>query len=203
MRRPTSGRIGVAAAVGAAVAVCLPRMVLAQAQSNAPPLEGSDAVAVRHIARDGLKLEIAPLTRVQIEAFLVGRGLSRSDAGKAAVRGCFFRSAIANAATQPEAAEVRIVLGDWRVSAGTDQARAPGMREDWDAYWASEKVSGAPAVAFHWAHFPSEQTFAAGDHNWGFLTFMRPPGSTFALDVVWHRGGERHHARLENLTCAP
>lgn len=187
----------------AAAAICHSRSALAQPSPDAPSLASPDVAGIRRIERDGLKLEIAPLTRDQTEAFLVGRGMSRIDAGKAAALGCFFRSAIANAATSPEAPEVRIALTDWRVDSGTEPAHAPGTRETWDAYWTGENVAGAAAVAFHWALFPSKQVFAAADHNWGFLTFMRPPGSSFALDVVWHQGGTAHRQRLENLTCAP
>lgn len=166
--------------------------------ASKPPAE-----VVHKLERDGLTLEMAPLSHEQVTAFLVGRGLSSADAALAARRGCFFRSALGNTTTTPQGPEVRIALGEWRVDVvGVEPGRL-GLREDWDAFWRARNLAEAPSVAFHWALFPSEQVFAPTDHNWGFLAFMLAPATPFTLDVTWSTAGAPHHARLEGLRCAP
>ncbi len=158
---------------------------------------------VHRLERDGLSLEMAPLSFEQVTGFFVGRGLSKEDAELAARRGCFFRLAIGNTFTAPADPSVRIALGAWRV-VGIDTATGKlGLREDWDRFWRGRGLAEVPSVAFHWALFPSEQVFAPTDHNWGFLSFMLAPGTAFALDIAWQTGNQPHRARVNNMGCAP
>lgn len=178
----------------------LPAPALSQQSTAAKP--ASDA-AVR-IERDGITLELAPLPREAVEAFMVGRGLSVADAAIAAERGCIFRSAIGNAATDPGGPELRLKLSDWRISPDAGGApRPPLLRTDWDAFWHARELAEASAVAFHWALFPPEQIFAPTDHNWGLMTFGLPPGAKFSLDVTWMIGSKVHSGRFDGLSCAP
>lgn len=158
---------------------------------------------VFQIEREGLTLELAPLPREAVRAFMIGRGLSQEDAALAAERGCIFRSAIGNAATSPEGPALRVALSDWRVHPDGGASRGLALRQHWDAFWRARKLAEASAVAFHWALFPSEQVFAPTDHNWGFLSFELPPGTRFSLDVSWTTGASTYTDRLDGLTCAP
>lgn len=208
-RRPRAARLLAAGLIGAGV-VGTAVASTARAQDAIFSPSGGDSgqgAGVHRHAGHGLSLELAPLTRDQVVAFLVGRGMGSAHAAQASQRGCFFRSAIGHAAAHAGSDKapptISLALGDWRVETEGAPPRPPGRREDWDAYWAAEGVSGPSAVAFHWALFPSEQVFAPGDHNWGFLTFMLAPGSTFALEVAWRQGETSHSKRFEALECAP
>lgn len=172
-----------------------------QAQESQAVKPPSDMV--HRLERDGLTLEMAPLSFEQATAFFVGRGLSKEDAELAARRGCFFRSAIGNTASAPGDPAVRIKLGAWRVSASGKADGRLGLREDWDGFWRARGLGEAPSVAFHWALFPSEQVFAPTDHNWGFLSFMLAPGTSFALNIAWQTGDTMHRARVDDMRCAP
>lgn len=153
------------------------------------------------IERDGLKLETAALEPDQVRAFFLGRGFSAEDAEHLVATGCVFRSSIANAGTTPDAPHVVISLAQWRVTPEGGAAKPPLVREDWATTWAARGVAEDAAVAFHWALFPTEQTLAASDYNWGMLTLGQPAGTRLALDVTWRTGDTTHKQRLENLRC--
>lgn len=149
---------------------------------------------------NGLNLELAPLAPDQVRAFFVGRGFKTADAEHIAATACLFRSAIGHAGSDPSDPPIDIRLADWRVALG-GESRPPRLREDWQKIWSERKVDEEAAIAFHWALFPSEQTFSATDYNWGFLTFALPPGSTFDLKVTWLRGGVPHSHDVNKLEC--
>jgi hypothetical protein len=157
--------------------------------------------SARTLERDGLKLETAPLQPDQVRAFFLARGFSAADAEHVVTQGCVFRSAIGNAHAEAGAPEVVIALGAWKVTPAGGGARAPRTREDWDADWKTRGVGDDAATAFHWSLFPTEQTFAATDYNWGFLTFGLEPGTRFTLDLVWLSAGRTFTATLEGLEC--
>ena len=96
---------------------------------------------------------------------------------------------------------VRAALAEWRVITAGESARPPRTREDWEAVWQERGVGEEPATAFYWSLFPTEQTFAPTDYNWGFLTFGLPPGARFDLELAWSSADKVHNARLEGLTC--
>lgn len=157
--------------------------------------------AARKLERDGLKLETAPLAPDQVRAFFLARGFSAGDTEHVVATGCVFRSAIGSAYAKAGAPEVTVALTDWKVTPASGNAAAPRTREHWDAEWTTRAVSEDAATAFHWSLFPTEQTFAATDYNWGFLTFGLAPGTRFTLDLAWRSAGQNHAARLEGLEC--
>lgn len=165
------------------------------------PALGQDA-KVRTLARDGLKLELAPIEPDAVRAFFLGRGFRADDAELLVRDGCMFRSAIGSQATGADAPPVTVALSRWRVTPESALPRPPPTREDWEKTWAALQVSDDASVAFYWALFPTEQTFSANDYNWGMLTFGLPAGTRFALDVAWSAGGKDHTERLEDLACA-
>lgn len=161
----------------------------------------ADEPLTRRLERDGLKLELAPLASDQVVGFFLGRGFSKEDAEHIAMTGCVFRSAIGNSHQQADAAEVRVALPAWRIIRQGATASPPRTREDWEPIWNGRKMTEDAATAFFWALFPTEQTFAPTDHNWGFLTFGLPPGASFDLELRWRSGGTEHSARMEGLAC--
>ena len=173
---------------------------LAHAQQSSAPKPPTESV--HRLEREVLTLEMAPLSREQVTAFFVGRGMSSQAAALAAERGCIFRSAIGNRVGEAGGPQLRIALAEWQVAADGQPPSRLGLREDWDRFWAERKMDEGPAVAFHWALFPTRLVFAPTDHNWGFLSFMLAPGTPFALEVAWHVGDKAHSARIEGLRCA-
>jgi len=151
--------------------------------------------------RDGLKLELAPLAPDQVRAFFTARGFTSADADHIVATGCVFRSAIGSAFRKPDDPEVRSALVEWRVTPAGQSARPPRMREDWETEWRQRSVGEEPATAFYWSLFPTEQTFAPTDYNWGFLTFGLPPGTRFAVELRWSSAGKIYSAQVEGLEC--
>ena len=181
-------RILTSAALGLAVFVSGP----ATAQPEPTPVR---------IERDGLKLELAPLEPDRVRAFFTARGFTAADADHIVATGCVFRSAIGSAYQQAGEPEIRAALAEWRVTLAGEAGRPPQTREDWEAIWKQRGVGEEPATAFYWSLFPTEQTFAPTDYNWGFLTFGLPPGARFDLELAWSSADKVHNARLEGLTC--
>jgi hypothetical protein len=162
--------------------------------------KGPKAEPVR-LERDGLKLEMAPLAPDQVRAFFLARGFSSQDAEHIVATGCVFRTAIGSSFVKGGDPEVRVALASWRINPEGKPPKMPRAREDWEAIWKQRGVGEEPATAFYWSLFPTEQSFAPTDYNWGFLTFGLPPGARFALELRWSGSGKVHSARLENLEC--
>lgn len=179
----------------------LPAAVLTVAVLFAGPVAAQHEPTPVRIERDGLKLELAPLTPDQVRAFFTARGFSSADAEHIVATGCVFRSAIGSAFSRAGDPEVRAALAEWRVITAGESARPPRTREDWEAVWQERGVGEEPATAFYWSLFPTEQTFAPTDYNWGFLTFGLPPGTRFAAELRWSNAGKKHSAQLEGLEC--
>lgn len=153
------------------------------------------------IERDGLKLELAPLAAEQVRAFFVARGFSSAHAEHIVATGCVFRSAIGSAFAKAGDPEVRAALAEWRVVIPGEPAWPPRTREDWEKVWMDRGVGEEPATAFYWSLFPTDQTFAPTDYNWGFLTFGLPPGTRFAVELRWSSAGKNYSTQLEGLEC--
>lgn len=177
-----------------------PAALMALVFALAPTAQAQQDGSAHKWSGDGLSLELAPLTPEQVRAFFIGRGFAPADAEQIAATACLFRSAIGHAGSDPADPPIAIRLADWRVVHG-GTSRPPRLREDWEAIWSERKVAEEAAIAFHWALFPSEQTFSATDYNWGFLTFALPPGSTFDLKVAWQQGGVPRSHELSKLEC--
>ncbi|VAV91548.1 hypothetical protein MNBD_ALPHA08-923 [hydrothermal vent metagenome] len=154
----------------------------------------------RKWAGNGLQLEIAPLATDVVTAFFIGRDFSSKDARHVAETGCVFRSAIGNEGKSEKDAGIEIDLTKWRVI--VDGRETPPMtRQVWADVWKKREVGETPAIAFHWALFPTRQQYNPTDYNWGLLTFALPPKTRFDLRVVWAQGSEIRKTTLENLEC--
>lgn len=182
------------------VVSCAAIGLAATAPVRAEAGEGLGAEPVR-LERDGLKLEMTSLAPDQVRAFFLARGFAAKDAEHIVATGCVFRSAIGSMFVKMDDPDVRVALAAWRIIAEGETPKAPRTREDWEAIWKQRGVGEEPATAFYWSLFPTEQSFAPTDYNWGFLTFGLPPGARFAVELRWSSAGRTYHARLENLEC--
>jgi len=166
----------------------------------APAVAQHEPAPVR-LERDGLKLELAPLAPDQVRAFFTARGFSSADAEHVVAAGCVFRSAIGSGFAKSDDPEVRAALAEWRVIPTGEPSRSLRTREDWEKVWRERGVGEEPATAFYWSLFPTDQTFAPTDYNWGFLTFGLAPGTRFSVELRWSNAGKSYNAQLEGLEC--
>lgn len=151
-------------------------------------------------SENGLKLEIAPLSLDQVRAFFIGRGFKPVDANYIAETGCIFRSAIGNSGESINDPVVTIELAKWRIIVN-GQIKTVKTREIWADVWESRGVVEAPAIAFHWALFPSLQQYQPSDYNWGLISFALLPDTKFNLEMHWiHNNVEQTHM-LKTLEC--
>lgn len=150
---------------------------------------------------NGLRLEVQALTLDQTRAFFLGRGFDGTTADEIARTGCFFRSDMGNASGVSGDPVVELDLARWRVERGAG-SHPPRLREDWRELWKTRGIAPAPRTAFHWALFPTRQSFSPGDYNWGMITMGLEPGSRFRLQVSWRRGGRAESTVLNGLECA-
>ena len=157
-------------------------------------------VATHKWSGKGLRLELAPLSLDLVRAFFIGRDFSAADADYIAKAGCIFRSAIGNSGKTNSDPKISIQLKKWRIIQA-DQHKPPMTREDWADVWKKRGVDQSPAIAFHWALYPTEQQYSPTDYNWGLISFAMPPGTKFDLEVTWLMSGKRQQKLLKNLEC--
>ncbi len=167
---------------------------VANAQSPAPrstPIKWS---------LDGLKLELQAMPLDLVRAFFLGRGFAARDADYIAKTGCIYRSALGNSGVKPGDPATVIELTKWRII-GPKGPQPIQTRQDWAKIWDTKKVPENAKVAFHWALFPTTQSYQSTDYNWGMISFALPPGTRFDLEVRWLQGGVKKVKMLQNLEC--
>ncbi|MGV6858825.1 MAG: hypothetical protein ACWA5X_07605 [bacterium] len=147
-----------------------------------------------------IDLTLAQRTPDQTRAFFLGRGFSRQVADAIATA-CVFQAIGKNPASGEQASPLTIRLKEWSVYlSGTK--KPVKLKEQWAQEWAGSEETAAAKLAFRWATFPTEQTFApAGDYNWGMISFDLPPGSHFDADIVWHEGDAEKYKMIKGLVC--
>ena len=169
-----------------------PKSSIAQTATN--------QAGVTKYSNHGLKLELATMPLDLVRAFFIGRGFAKTDADFIAQNGCIFRSAIGNSGVKPKDPLVTVELAKWRI---IDQQRqkSPRTREDWAKIWQDRSVSQNAKVAFHWALFPSQQTYQSTDYNWGMISFALPAQTKFDLEIHWLSGAQQHKTLFKGLEC--
>ncbi|QEP41709.1 hypothetical protein D5085_00245 [Ectothiorhodospiraceae bacterium BW-2] len=144
----------------------------------------------------GIRLQQIQRLPDQTRAFFMGRGFTREDADYLA-ESCLFQTVFYNQSEQ----SLTIDLTQWR--AVVDNREIPlKLTADWQQNWAARNSPQAARIAFQWALFPNQQTFAPGDWNMGMITYPVPLGASFDLHFNWQVGGVEHTAVLPGLTCA-
>jgi hypothetical protein len=145
----------------------------------------------------GVTFFLTQLLPDQVRAFYVNRGFDLADADVFA-RACVFMTVLRNDAAP---GELSFRLADWRVHQGGDARGLPPVG-DWLAQWQARGVTEAARIAFRWAQFPPEQSYALGEWNQGMLATGLPPGSRFDLIARWTVAGKTFAGKLENVVCA-
>jgi hypothetical protein len=145
----------------------------------------------------GVTLSLTQLLPDQVRAFYVNRGFDLADAAVFA-GACVFMTVLRNDAAP---GELSFRLADWRVRQGTEARGLPPL-DDWLAQWQGRGVSEAARIAFRWAQFPPEQTYAPGEWNQGMLATGLPPGSRFDIIARWTVAGRDFEGRLADVQCS-
>ncbi len=185
-----------------AMALLLGPVVGVAAESDKVRHEVNAATGIESwvLKAEEFSLELVQRLPDQTRAFFQGRGFDTVAANEIAL-GCVFQTVIKNDATESAAPVVALDLTDWRIDAGQGQ-RPLKLEQDWQKDWERRGVNQAARIAFHWALYPTRQEFHPGDYNWGMTTYGMPPGSTFDLHVVWHRGDEPRQHTIKGVRCA-
>ncbi|MCP4933559.1 MAG: hypothetical protein GY927_05000 [bacterium] len=148
----------------------------------------------------GLKLELQAMPLDLVRAFFLGRGFSAIDADYIAKTGCIYRSALGNNGVKSGDPATVIELTKWRII-GPKEPQVIQTRQQWAKIWDNRKVSKNAKVAFHWALFPTSQSYRSSDYNWGMISFNMPPGTRFDLEVRWRSGDVEKNKMLKKLEC--
>ena len=145
----------------------------------------------------GVALSLTQLLPDQVRAFYVNRGFDLADATVFA-GACVFMTVLRNDAAPGELA---FRLADWRVQQG-GEARALPPLDHWLGQWQGRGVSEAARIAFRWAQFPPEQTYALGEWNQGMLATGLASGSRFDLIARWTVAGQDYEGKLDDVQCS-
>jgi len=139
-----------------------------------------------------------PLPSASCSTFICGFSAAQAEL---IARSCVFQSIIRNIGPADGGGEVQLDLAQWRVQvAGRRQPLL--LREHWAQVWAKQDVETAARIAFEWSLFPSTQTYAPGDYNWGMTLYGLDFGQRFDLEFNWKRNGVVHSGRLPGVECA-
>ncbi len=146
------------------------------------------------------KLELIQRLPDQTRAFFQGRGFSAKIANDLALS-CIFQAIGTNIGKPENAQPVSYSLKDWQIKIN-NKIQALKLKETWKAQWLPSEVKPAARIAFTWATFPTQQTFASGgDYGWGMVSVGVPPESTFDLKVVWKQNNNTRSTWIRRLTC--
>ncbi|CRI67206.1 conserved exported hypothetical protein [Thiocapsa sp. KS1] len=179
----------------AAVAVAT---VLAGPPSSAEPvrIDPETGAATFEIQAHGVSLSLTQLLPDQVRAFYVARGFDLDDADVFA-GACVYMTVLRNDTT-PGTLDFR--LSDWEVQHNEEVHPLPPL-DDWLAQWTARGVPDSARLAFRWAQFPSEQSYAPGEWNQGMLATGLPPGSRFDLIARWMIADQTYEGRLDDVRC--
>ncbi len=145
---------------------------------------------------DGIQLQQIQRLPDQTRAFFQGRGFTTAEADQIAAH-CVFQTIFHNHSAQP----VTLDLAQWRVNVD-GATKPPKLTADWQQDWQARNTPEAARIAFQWALFPNQQTFAPGDWNMGMITYPAPPNSLLDVQFSWQVGETRHNGVLRGLRCA-
>jgi len=153
------------------------------------------------VANDILSIRIVQRLPDQTRGFFQARGFSVAEADLIA-DSCVFQTVLSNRATTTRPVTIEYDLQEWNVITPGDSGRLK-TREYWKILWNEHRISIPAQLGFEWALLPTRQVYQPGDYNWGMTLYGLPPGTQFNLELVWYENGERRHARIDGLECAP
>ncbi|MBF0296380.1 MAG: hypothetical protein HQL96_14420 [Magnetococcales bacterium] len=150
----------------------------------------------------GFSIELKALSLDATDAFFLARGWDGAATGWLAENGCFYKLATVHDGGEEEQA-VAVDLTTWRVRSANGAWQQLAFKETWASFLEERQVPQPARTAFHWAVFPTHQTFHPGDRMWGMVPMGFMPGTRFDLQAVWFVGDKRSETVLTNLRCAP
>lgn len=169
------------------------------AASDAEPIrvDPQTGAATWETRARGVTVSLTQLLPDQVRAFYVARGFALADAEVFATA-CVFMTVLRN---EDVPGELSFRLADWTLRQDGRDVPLPSL-EDWMSQWAAREVPEAARLAFRWAQFPPDQTYAPGEWNQGMLATGLKPGSRFDLIVRWTVADQTHEERLDNVRCS-
>lgn len=183
----------------------LAAVMLSQAVPAAAVINiGTDAEAELpywEVVEHGASIRLVQRLPDQTRGFFQARGFSVADSDHIAMN-CVFQTVFRNAAPTSSPGVIEYDLREWVVHTGGAR-HTMKTREDWKTEWTARQAPPPAQLAFEWVLLPTRQSYGPGDFNWGMTIFGLAPGTEFDLDVVWRQSGERRHARLKGVRCAP
>jgi len=163
-----------------------------------PGARAEEAVEWRHRATQGAAtLTANPLGTASRASFYIGRGFAAS-AIQPYAEACGFSFGMQNAG----GAALTTRLADWHAIGADGRRIALRLPQDWDAEWARAGVPQAARIAFRWAQFQAENTFAPGDWIMGMATLAERPRAPFRLVAPYFDDKGNHAIVLDRLACA-
>jgi hypothetical protein len=159
-------------------------------------LDPDTGAATWELGTQGVTLSLTQLLPDQVQAFYVNRGFD-SAAAAAFAGACVYMTVLRNDGVP---GDLSFRLADWVIRQGGETRGLPPL-EDWLAQWEGRGVGKAALVAFRWAQFPLEQTYAPGEWNQGMLATGLPSGSRFDLIARWSVAGQTYEGRIDDVRC--
>jgi hypothetical protein len=159
-------------------------------------IDPQTGAATFEIQAHGVSLSLSQLLPDQVRAFYVARGFDLADADIFAAA-CVYMTVLRND-TAPGELDFR--LADWEIRYEGEIRNLPPL-EDWLNQWSARGVPDAAKLAFRWAQFPSEQSYAPGEWNQGMLATGLPPGSRFDMIARWRIADQTYEGRLDDVRC--
>jgi len=145
----------------------------------------------------GIQVRLTQISPDQARAFYQARGFSAEAAERYASE-CVFMTVVRNIGDSP----IEHRLADWRYLSAGQPPRSIRSKDEWESIWIQADVAEAARIAFTWAQFPTEQSFAPGDWNQGMTTYSVPRGGHFDLHFVWRARDRTFSGKLEQVRCA-
>jgi hypothetical protein len=146
----------------------------------------------------GLELALVQRTPNQTQSFFLARHFPKKIASQIA-HSCTFQTTGKNSLTPQSGLHISFDMHDWRVRT-RNGIKPVKLKEQWLTQ-ALHTLPKPQQAAFRWSTFPTRQTYAPGDFNWGMTTFDLPPGTSFDLLVTWKTGGQSHQYWIKGLQC--
>jgi hypothetical protein len=146
-------------------------------------------------SKQGVSIELTPLSPSQSMAFFIGRGFPLEQVSIIGLV-CVFQGAIKNKSDSL----VDYDLDQWQVSFQNHQVSILD-REYWGAVWEKVGISKAVKVAFHWSLLPTKQYYAQGDYNWGMFIVGLKPGDVFDLNLTINRDQTPVNGEIQSMEC--
>lgn len=190
VNRISRRRVPVAALMAVATIV-LP----ARAQSPPP------SQATYQVEQGRARIVLAPLPHDVVRAFYIGRGFEKPFVEQLVRQGCVYRLDVGNVAEAPDKAPLSLDLTHWKIRI-VDGFQPMPLKDRWLARFKEQGMAEPQRIALRWATFPNQQTFYAGDYNWGMMVLSQPPGTVFDLEIRWRDASHDKTHRLEGMKCA-